>query len=207
MTKRAALIVLGVLLLTGCGAHSIQELHDDGHAAHGDGHAAHGAARTPGTATGTGRDFNPTDVMFLQMMMAHNGQGVELARLAPNRPARTEVKTLAAAIATTQEVESASMSDRLIGWGQPPTAKPDEHAAHGGMPGASKAEIAAIADAAPADFEKKFLNMMIAQQDDAVQMARMELADGLSREVKALAARIEASRSAQIKQFLALLGQ
>lgn len=99
------------------------------------------------------------------------------------------------------------MTDRLIGWGRPVTAEAGEHAAHGGMPGPNKVEIAAVADAAPADFETAFLNMLIAQQDDAVQMARAETADGRNPEVKALAARIEASRAAQIKQMLALLGQ
>ncbi|GAA4223304.1 uncharacterized protein (DUF305 family) [Streptosporangium album] len=195
--KRAFLVVLGVLLLAGCGAHSLQELH-------GGGHGAHGAVATGRVA---GEDFSPADVMFLQMMAAHNGQGVELVRLAPGRPVRPEVRTLAAAIATTQEAEAASMTARLTGWGRPVTAEAGEHAAHGGMPGVSRAEIAAVADADPADFETTFLNMMIAQQDDAVQMARVETATGLNPEVKALAARIEASRAAQIKQMLALLGQ
>lgn len=198
--KRAALVVLGVLLLSGCGAHSIQELH-------GAGPGAHGAGHTAPAVPGAGADFNPADVMFLQMMAAHNGQGVELVRLASDRPARPEVRTLAAAIATTQEAETTSMTDRLIGWGRPVTAEAGEHAAHGGMPGLSKEEITAVADAAPADFETAFLNMLIAQQDDAVQMARAETADGRNPEVKALAARIEASRAAQIKQMLALLGQ
>ncbi|MFF5208692.1 DUF305 domain-containing protein [Streptosporangium sp. NPDC000396] len=218
--KRAVLVVLGILLLAGCGAHSIQELRG-GHAGHG-GPAGHGGASTGvgvstgagasastgvGVSTGAGGGFNPADVMFLQMMVPHNGQGVGLVRLARGRAARQEVRTLAEAIATTQEVEAASMAAWLRGWGQPATAEAEEHAAHGGMPGVSEEEIAAVAGAAPADFEKKFLNMMIAQQDDAIQMARVETATGLNAEVKKLAARIEASRAAQIKQMLALLGQ
>jgi uncharacterized protein (DUF305 family) len=206
MVKRAGLIVLAAFLLSGCGAHSIQELKG-GEELKGGGHAAHGSARASGGTAVPGRDYNPADVMFLQMMMAHNGQGVRLARLAPDRATREEVRTLAAAIATTQETEAASMSERLIGWRQPATAGADEHAAHGGMPGVGEEEIAAVADAAPADFEKKFLNMMIAQQDDAIQLARMEVATGLNAEVKAVAERVDASRSAQIKQMLALLDQ
>jgi uncharacterized protein (DUF305 family) len=196
--KRAILALLGVFLLAGCGAHSIQELQG--------GHTGHGAAS--GAAVGAiGADFNPADVMFLQMMAPHNNQGVELARLAADRATRQEVKTLAAAIAATQETEAASMSAWLSEWKQPATAAPDEHAAHGGMPGASEKEIAAVANAAPADFEEKLLNMMIAEQDDAIQMARVETATGLNPQVKELAGRIDASRTAQIKQMLALLGQ
>ncbi|AWS46250.1 DUF305 domain-containing protein [Streptosporangium sp. 'caverna'] len=200
--KRAVPILLGVFLLTGCGAHSIQELNGGGHMGHG------AASAVPGAAVGAiGADFNPADVMFLQMMAPHNNQGVELARLAADRATRQEVKTLAAAIAATQETEAASMSAWLSEWKQPATAAPDEHAAHGGMPGASEKEIAAVANAAPADFEEKLLNMMIAEQDDAIQMARVETATGLNPQVKELAGRIDASRTAQIKQMLALLGQ
>ncbi|MFJ2031836.1 DUF305 domain-containing protein [Streptosporangium sp. NPDC087985] len=201
MVKRVVPIVLGVLLLAGCGAPGAQELR-------GDAQEAYGAARTPRPASGADEDFNYPDVMFLQMMAVHNRQGVELVGLAPERAARQEVKTLAAAIATTQEAEAASMTDRLIGWGQPVTPRAGQHAAHGGMsPEMTKVAIAAIADAAPADFEHKLLNMLIAQQDDAIQMARMEAVSGWNPEVRALAARIEVSRAAQIKQMLALLGQ
>ncbi|WP_449064081.1 DUF305 domain-containing protein [Planomonospora algeriensis] len=157
-------------------------------------------------ATGAARGFNSADVMFLQMMVVHNGQGVELARLARGRQVREEIGTLAAAIAATQETETAAMAGRLRGWGQPPTAPPDEHAAHGGMPETAGREIASVAEAAPADFERTFLNMMIAHQDDAVQMARSEAATGLHPEVRGLAGRIEASRTAQIERMLTLLG-
>ncbi|MDP9849636.1 DUF305 domain-containing protein [Streptosporangium lutulentum] len=202
--KRVIPVLLSVLLLTGCGADSIQELNG-GPGGHG-GHAGHGAAASA-SAPAIGADFNPADVMFLQMMTIHSGQGAELGRLAQDRATREEVRTLAAAIAATQETEAASMSAWLSGWKQPATAEPDEHAAHGGMPGASKEQIAALAGAAPADFEEKFLNLMIAEQDDAIQMARVETATGLNPEVKKLAGRIDTSRTAQIKQMLALLGQ
>ncbi|MBG0815496.1 DUF305 domain-containing protein [Planomonospora sp. ID82291] len=171
-----------------------------------EGRWAREAAAERAAAAGAARGFNPADVMFLQMMVVHNGQGVELARLARGRGVREEVGTLAAAIAATQEAETAAMAGRLRDWGQPPTAPPDGHAAHGGMPETADREIASVADAAPADFERAFLNMMIAHQDDAAQLARGEAAMGLHPEVRALAGRIEASRAAQIERMLTLLG-
>ena len=46
---------------------------------------------------------------------------------------------------------------------------------------------------------------MIAQQDDAIQLARSETAGGANPQAKALAKRIDESRTAQIKQMLAML--
>ncbi|MFJ8958188.1 DUF305 domain-containing protein [Lentzea sp. NPDC102401] len=56
-----------------------------------------------------------------------------------------------------------------------------------------------------AEFDRRLLDVMIAHQDDAVQMARWEAGSGADREVKDLADRIDRSRTAQIgmmKKFL-----
>lgn len=261
-------VVLGILLLSGCGADSIQELRGgpaghrahgasgapvqvtspsasgqgsdhgahggsgqdseqgsgqdsgqdteqgSGQGGHGSDHSAHGAGAglpspspAPPMGTAAGVAFNPPDVMFLQMMVPHNTQGVRLVRLVRERPVRPEVKELAEAIGVTQERESASMSGLLTAWGQPATAKDDEHAAHGGMPGVSEEEMAALIAAPPAEFERRFLDMLIAQQDDAAQMAKVEVATGLHSEVTEMAKRVDVSRTAQIAQMLALRGQ
>lgn len=257
------MVVLGLLLLSGCGADSIQELRGGpaGHGAHGvssassapaapaqgttpsasgqgsgqgsdqgsgqgsgqdpgqgadhgSDHSAHGAGAglpspspAPPMGTAAGVAFNPPDVMFLQMMVPHNTQGVRLVRLVRERPVRPEVKELAEAIGVTQERESASMSGLLNAWGQPATAKEDEHTAHGGMPGVSDEEMAALVAAPPAEFERRFLDMLIAHQDDATQMAKVEIATGLHSEVTKMAKRVDVSRTAQIAQMLALRGQ
>jgi uncharacterized protein (DUF305 family) len=75
------------------------------------------------------------------------------------------------------------------------------------MPGTSAEEIAVLEKAAGAAFERAFLNMLIAHQDDAIQLARAEVASGSNAEAKALASRIDKSRSAQIAQMLTMLGQ
>lgn len=163
------------------------------------------AQNTPQTAASTG-PFNATDVMFLQMMVPHHAQGIEIVRLAKSRPVRNEVKLLAAAIESTQANEAETMAGWLAAWGRPASAAPDEHAAHGGMPGTSAAEIAALVKAGDADFERKFLNMLIAHQDDAIQMARLEKSGGADKLAKELADRIDKSRSAQIQQMKGFLG-
>lgn len=168
---------------------------------------AAGGSTSPAAPRG-GPGFNPTDVMFLQMMAPHEGQGVTLARLADGsrgRPVRPEVARLAAAIASTQLTEVRSMSARLRYWHRPATAAPGSHAAHGGMPATSAAAVRSVERAPAGGFERAFLNLLIAHQDDAVQMARMETARGENAWARSLAANIDRSRSAEIATMLALL--
>jgi uncharacterized protein (DUF305 family) len=162
----------------------------------------------PASASGSTppQGFNAADVMFAQMMVPHHDQGIEIVRLADGRAIRPEVKTLAAAIESTQRAEAATMAGWLKAWGKPPTAPPDAHAAHGGMPGASPEGLTSLKKATGAAFDRAFLNMLIAHQDDAIQLARSETVGGANAEAKALAKRIDQSRTAQIAQMLAMLG-
>jgi uncharacterized protein (DUF305 family) len=186
--SRLVLIAAGLLVLAGCSS------------------PAPPASSAPATNSNPGR-YNDTDVMFLQMMVPHLDQGISIVRLARDRAARPEVRTLAAAIETTQADEATTMATRLRDWRQPPTAPAGSHLDHGGMPDTTAGEIATLTRIAGPDFDRRFLNTMIARQDDAIQLARMESATGTNPETKTLAARIDRSRSAQIEQMLAYLGQ
>lgn len=188
LRRACALLTVG-LLLAGCDSTSRPA----------------GSAPTAGSAPAEGAAFNAVDVMFLQMMIPHHRQGLEMVRLASpaqGRPVRAEVRMLAAAIESTQAAEVQAMAGRLSAWGQPASADPDAHATHGGMP---STEVAALVRTPDAQFERALLNMLIAHQDDAVQMARQESAGGRSAEVMDLAARIDRSRSAQIDLMLTFL--
>ncbi|GAA0969322.1 DUF305 domain-containing protein [Acrocarpospora macrocephala] len=148
---------------------------------------------------------NASDVMFLQMMVAHNQQGVGLTKLAEGRQVRPEVRTLAAAIGSTQSTEVQTMSRWLLEWDQPLTAEPDEHSHHGGMPQTTKAELTRLRKTPDSDFERRLLNTMIAHQDDAIQLARYETGGGANPAALDLARQIDVSRTAQIKYMLDLL--
>ncbi len=151
--------------------------------------------------------FNQNDVMFLQMMVPHLEQGQTIARLGRERASRPEVRTLAAAIESTQADEATTMSTRLRDWHQPAVAPVNAHSEHGGMPAITDREIAALRKETGPDFDRRFLNVLIAYQDDAIQLARVETATGSDPDAKALADRIDRSRSAQIRQMLDFLGQ
>lgn len=207
-TVRAGLGAALLALLAGCGGGE------------GTGHAGHVPPTTtvvtsapPTTSAPSAAstqpvvgDYNLADVMYLQMAIANHTQGVELAKLALDRPVRPEVRELAGAIEATQRTELDAMRAWLTGWEQPEQVDPDPdaHAHHGGMPLTDPASITALASAPDAEFERRFLTLLTGHQHNAVDMARRELADGVSPPVKQFADKVVRSRTAQISRLLTL---
>jgi uncharacterized protein (DUF305 family) len=154
-------------------------------------------------------EHNGTDVMFLQMMIVHIGQGTELARVAADRGQGAEVRDLAAAITATQSEEATIMTGWLTGWSEPVAASDDPaahagHSAHGGQPAVSAEQVAALR-AAPADqVDRMFLTLLIGHQHNAVEWADMVARSGRNPETKDLARRVKESRSDQIALMLQL---
>ncbi|WP_020666467.1 DUF305 domain-containing protein [Amycolatopsis nigrescens] len=200
--KRYSLVLLTAgLLLAGCGSGQHSAHHPPGHGAHPE--PAPAAASAPGAAG----EFNPADVMFLQMAIIHHNQGVEIAKLAKSHDTRKEVSELAAAIEVTQLSEVGTMTDWLRRWNQPveTSMDPNSHAEHGGLPLTSPDQIAELAATTGAEFETRFLSMLTGHQHGAVEMAQHEAKDGASPDAKGLANRIVESRTAQIQQMLTLM--
>ena len=193
MKARAAFATLAAaLLLSGCGTAPDAPATEVA--------AAQAAIQAEG-------DHNDTDVMYLQMMVAHHEQGLEMVRLAGKRAARDEIRTLAQAVDATQSDEVALMTSWLKQWSAPTTVDhaPNAHADHGGLPATGAEEMTALKKAKGATFETTFLNLFVAHQHNAVEMAHLETEKGKNAEAKAFADRVRASRADQIKQMLQLL--
>ena len=190
--RRFAAVLVGLLVLSGCGLGSAGEVP---------------APAGPVSTVEETNEFNPVDVMFLQMSVPHHRTGLELAKLAKDRPVRAAVKDLAAAIEVTQLSEVDSMLKWLHDWNQPESAgdNPQLHAGHGGDHSTSPESIAEVAAAPSGEFEKAYLNLLIAHQHNAVEMAKMEREGGINPQAKALAERIFQSRTGQISQMLGYL--
>ncbi|QGN49166.1 DUF305 domain-containing protein [Micromonospora sp. WMMC415] len=158
-------------------------------------------------AVQAGNTHNDADVMYLQMMVAHHGQGLQLVRLAKTRAQREEIKTLAAAVEATQGDEVTMMKSWLDTWSKPTTVDhdPGSHAAHGGLPATGAEQIAALEKAAGADFDRQFLNLFVGHQHNAVEMSQREAKEGANPETKEFARRVQESRIDQIAQMLAFL--
>lgn len=143
------------------------------------------------------------DVMFVQMMVQHHRQGIEIARVGAERATTPELRTMAAAIAGTQQSEVEMMLRWLHAWGQPLTPPDGAHDHHGGLPETARERIAALRTADP--FEPAFLTLLIAHQEGAVRMAETEIRDGVSPEVTRWAGQVRESRRAQVASMRELL--
>ncbi|WP_439679214.1 DUF305 domain-containing protein [Embleya sp. MST-111070] len=161
--------------------------------------SASASASAPGASAGA---FNDADVMFAQMMIPHHEQAVEMAKEAPAKGADTEVKKLAATIEAAQAPEIKLMKGWLTTWGKP-TSAPGGMNHGGGM--MSEADMTAFKASTGADFDRRFLTMMIEHHNGAITMAETELAQGVDPAARKLAEQIKSSQAAEVQQMRQML--
>ncbi len=151
--------------------------------------------------------YNDTDVMFLQMLLAHPEPAAKLLALGEKQASRPEVRAVATEVATAQAAETATIRDRLTAWGQPlvSTAHAGLHEEHGGLPLLDDAELLRLAGLRGGEFDSTFLTMLIGHQHGAVELARMESASGVDPPSRELAARIDETVRTQIQKLLRMV--
>ncbi|MEV7039929.1 DUF305 domain-containing protein [Amycolatopsis sp. NPDC051061] len=158
------------------------------------------------SATAAPPAYNAADVMFLQMLIPQNQQGIEIVRLAADRPLPPALKELAAAIESTQLTEMDDMKRWLRDWGRPETMdmNPQVHAGHGGMKMTSPDLVGTLRAGSDAEFSRKFLDVLTGQQQGAVELAQTEngAGGGVNAQARDLARRVIESRTAEVKQLL-----
>ncbi len=116
--------------------------------------------------------FTEADVMFMQGMIPHHAQAVEMTALLDTNTASDAMRATARRIELSQEDEIEMMQDWLRERGQAVTAV-DAHHAPGfqPMPGMLTAEeMASLAEAAGNAFDRLFLELMIKHHRGAVTM-------------------------------------
>jgi uncharacterized protein (DUF305 family) len=162
------------------------------------------------SATGpTPAKFGVPDVQFVQMMIPHHQQAVEMATLAETRASDPELKQLAAQIKAAQDPEIKEMTGWLAAWGQP-TAVPSGHGMPGehGMPGmVLDADMARLRAANGVAFDRMFADLMIAHHSGAIEMARSEKTNGINVDAISLAAEIEQTQAAEIVKLQKILNR
>ena len=120
--------------------------------------------------------YSDDDVRFMQAMIVHHFQAVQMSALVDGRTGNQGVTDIAARIDATQEDEIAFMQTWLRERGEDaPDPASDPHAMHQGghsnMAGmASPEQMAALAGAEGTDFDRLFLELMFAHHDGAVEM-------------------------------------
>lgn len=129
-------------------------------------------SREVGAVPTKSSSYNDADVRFMQGMIGHHSQAIEMVDLLKTRTKRDDMKLLALRIEVSQRDEIKFMQDWLR---ERKLAVPDEHAHHAHdytlMPGMlPPAEMAKLRDASGEAFDRLFLEFMIRHHDGALLM-------------------------------------
>lgn len=176
----AGFLLLFLVPLTGCTTDAAQD------------HSNH--------MVGENSEFSAADVMFAQMMIPHHQQAVDLGAIAQNGEASPEVLALAKDISNDQTHEIEHMQSWLTAAGA--SEHMDHEMAMDGM--LTEVELETLKAAKGAEFDRLFLEGMIAHHEGAISMAQAVF-DSKNSEVAELAALIIESQTKQIQYMKELL--
>ncbi|MFD4180023.1 DUF305 domain-containing protein [Rhodococcus sp. NPDC058514] len=204
-TKTASLVAAAAaaVLIAGCS----NDDSEPGHSMDSMGGTSMTSSSAPSESAAT---HNDADVAWVQMMIPHHQQAVEMAALAEGRTDNADLLALAGQIKAAQDPEIAQMTGWLTEWGVPTMAADMSHAdmGHGDGDGMMTAEqMTQLEQASGADFDRAWLEMMIAHHQGAVDSSSAILSDGQSEQVQELAQKIIAGQEAEIDQMKSMLGQ
>lgn len=147
------------------------------------------------------RKYTGADIMFLQMMIPHHQQAIDMSNLALTRSKNSELLALANKIKSAQSAEIVQMKAWLkdAGAGEDPG-----HSMHdmGGM--LSDQEMAELNTSTGTTFDKLWLNGMIGHHDGALHMTNM-IIDADNAELKAFGEGIIKVQTAEIAQMKEML--
>ena len=159
-------------------------------------------------STDVAAEHNDQDTTFAQMMIIHHEGAIEMSQLAVQRADNPEVVALAERIAEAQGPEIDEMTAWLGAWGE--DISPDDHGGMdmGGMDmdGMSQEEMMTQLDGPAGDeFDRAFLDAMIAHHEGAIEMSEQQVADGQNPDAVALAEKIIEDQRAEITEMREIL--
>jgi uncharacterized protein (DUF305 family) len=145
--------------------------------------------------------FTGADVMFLQMMIPHHQQAVDISNIALKTSKDSELLALAKTIIAAQTSEIAQMNV----WLKEAGAGTDMGHSMEGMGGMlDDAELSALAAASGKTFDTLWLKGMIGHHDGAIHMTTM-IRDASNQAIKTFGENVVKDQSAQITQMEAML--
>ena len=152
--------------------------------------------------------YTRADVAFMQGMIGHHAQAMEMTDLLATRTRSDDMRKLAKRIEVSQADEIRMMKDWLTERGEP---LPDPHAHHSGplMPGMlSEGEMSKLRAATGPEFDRLFLESMIKHHEGALVMVRELFAQGgaaQEAEIFAFASDVDADQRMEIQRMAAML--
>jgi uncharacterized protein (DUF305 family) len=156
-----------------------------------------------GSGSGAG-DLSGSDVMFLQMMIPHHQQAVDMSDLAMATSTDAELRALAVEIRDGQAAEITQMEAWLGEAGLPPGLDHPMGMGMGGM--LTEPELAALADSSGAQFDRLWLAGMIQHHEGALHMIGM-IQDSANPDLRAFSESIRVVQTAQIEQMQGMLAR
>ncbi len=160
----------------------------------------------------SGVEYTPADVRFMQGMIGHHAQAIEMTELLSSRSRRDDMHLLARRI----EISQADEINLMRGWLQRRGQQvPAEHAHHAPgatlMPGMlSPEEMDRLAAASGPEFDRLFLEGMIKHHDGALTMVSELFASagaGQEPEIFAFASDVDADQRIEIDRMSAMLSE
>ena len=161
---------------------------------------------------------SPADVQFMQHMIIHHAQAVEMTALIESHTTNKEIRSLGARIRSSQSDEMKFMKQWLLVRGQP-LSPPHMHKMHGSdtsshsmlMPGMLTAkEMDALKKAKGEEFDRLFLTGMIKHHEGALTMVK-DLFDtagaGQDAELFNFTTEVDTGQRAEIKIMQNMLGE
>ena len=153
----------------------------------------------------------PADVRFMQNMIGHHAQALEMTALLPARTRNADMRKLAQRIEVSQADEIKMMQTWLKSRAMP---LPDQHAHHMGgalMPGMlTAAEMERLAATTGPEFDRLFLEFMIKHHAGALVMVQELFASpggGQEAEIFAFTSDVDADQRMEIDRMRAMLGE
>lgn len=175
----------------------------------------------PSSTRGVLPPISPKDTEFMQEMIMHHSQAVEMTALIAERTQNKDVRKLGAKISQSQADEMAFMKRWLEARGKE-TSMPGmegmdssggshDHSSHKLMPGMlTPKQMQALKNAKGAEFDRLFLKGMIQHHEGALVMVK-ELFEtsgaGQDAELFNFASDVDSGQRAEIKIMQTLLGQ
>jgi uncharacterized protein (DUF305 family) len=177
-------VVIMAMALAGCSKDGSMGMDHEGHSSMASG------------------DLSGDDIMFLQMMIPHHQQAIEMSDLALTKSSDSELLALAKDIRDGQGAEIVKMKAWLAGAdaGMDPGHSMGD--SMGGM--LSESELAALKTATGKSFDLLWLKGMTGHHDGAIDMATM-IEDAKNAEIKSFGQAIVSAQSAQNKQMAAMI--
>jgi uncharacterized protein (DUF305 family) len=155
-----------------------------------------------GSSANTAAPDLKADVTFAQNMVPHHEQALEMAKLVPSRSTNEKVRGLAERVEKAQGPEITQMNEWLKQWGATTRQDHEGHDMAGMM---SHDDMAKLEGSSGAEFDRRWLDLMIKHHEGAVEMAKTELDQGQDDNAKKLAQAVADGQQQEITEMKDLL--